>query len=104
LGAAHSLVANLDLKTFVSESLSQIIQGVEEAQCQNKQSLIVPWSSLPPNESTEKVEFDVAVTVEKGTETKGGIAVIAGVIGLGSQGRSSQSDQTVSRINTIFST
>jgi hypothetical protein len=44
------------------------------------------------------LEFDVAVTAQEGTATKGGIGVFAGAIGLGSQGQSTAANQTVSRI------
>lgn len=90
----------MDLKTFVSESLKQIIDGVEEAQLQSKNSVINPaWR----NEDGEGfhirvVEFDVAVTLEKKSGSKGGIGVWAGAVGLGSQGQSKSSDVSVSRI------
>jgi hypothetical protein len=40
----------------------------------------------------------MAVTVEKETETKGGLAVFGGAINLGTQGKSGHSDVTVNRI------
>jgi hypothetical protein len=44
------------------------------------------------------VEFDVAVRATEGKETKGGIGVVAGVIGLGSSGKSDSSSGSESRI------
>jgi len=46
----------------------------------------------------QTVEFDVAVTATEGTDTKGGIGVVAGVFALGSQGQSSEEISAVSRI------
>ncbi|HWN95440.1 MAG TPA: hypothetical protein VNT99_10440, partial [Methylomirabilota bacterium] len=46
----------------------------------------------------QKIDFDVAVTAEKGSETKGGIGIHVGTIALGTQGRSENTNSTVSRI------
>ena len=46
----------------------------------------------------ETIEFDVAVTVTEGTQTKGGIGVFMGAVGLGSQGQSSNQNASVTRI------
>jgi ribosomal protein L1 len=92
----------MDLKTFVSESLTQIIQGVEEAQKANHTSAInTSFSSPNTNEKETHIEFDIAVTLEKGTESKAGIAVFGGAINLGTQGKSNKSDVTVSRIRFV---
>ena len=89
----------MDIKTFVSESLTQIIQGIEQAQTANRDSVINPvCGSSVVKEKESQIEFDIAVTLEKGTESKGGIAVLAGAINLGSQGKTNKSDMTVSRI------
>jgi len=90
----------MDIKTFVSESLNQIIQGIEEAQSKNIQSSINPtFGRQPQTKEVEKeIEFDIAVTLEKGTESKGGIAVFGGAISVGGQGKTNQSDLSVSRI------
>jgi hypothetical protein len=89
----------MDIKTFVSESLDQIIRGVEHAQSQNEASSIN--STFGKSFVTERqidVEFDIAVTLESGSESKGGIAVFGGAVNLGTQGKSNKSDITVSRI------
>jgi hypothetical protein len=43
----------------------------------------------------KEIEFDVAVTVIEGTQTKGGIGVFVGPIGIGSQGQSNVSNQSI---------
>ena len=112
----------MDLKDFVSETLLQIIQGVTEAQktaMQHGAYINAPdsgASSLPTAvkkrdaeylkigtndfffREVQVIEFDVAVTATSGTETKGGIGVAAGIIGLGSSGKSDSSSETVNRI------
>ena len=71
----------MDIKTFVSESLTQIIQGIEQAQTANRDSVINPaCGSSVVKEKESQIEFDIAVTLEKGTESKGGIAVLAGAM------------------------
>jgi hypothetical protein len=47
----------------------------------------------------QEVQFDVAVTTQSGTETKGGIGVFVGPITLGSAGKSDQSTDSTNRIN-----
>lgn len=46
----------------------------------------------------EFVQFDVALTVSGGTESKAGIAVVAGVFGAGARGTSSAETSQVSRV------
>ena len=51
--------------------------------------------------AVQKVEFDVAVTASTGTATKGGIGIMVGAIGLGSQGKSEAQDSSISRIKFL---
>jgi hypothetical protein len=89
----------MDIKTFVSESLTQILEGVEVAQEKNIKSAVNPaFGSAHTKEKLTEIEFDIAVTIESGTETKGGIAVFGGAINLGSQGKSNKTDATINRI------
>jgi len=103
----------MKLEDFVAEALTEIINGVKRAQEQvastgariNPSGYKVPfdrlegrkWSS-ENGDTTETVEFDVAVTTTEGTETKGGIGVFVGAVGLGSQGRSEAQNSSVTRI------
>ncbi len=102
----------MELKDFVSETLRQVLGGIKEAQsfASEHGGKIMPeriafrtdqglqlWDK---NDGTpiHMIEFDVAVTTTEGTATKGGIGVFVGAIGLGSQGQSNASNQSVSRI------
>lgn len=44
------------------------------------------------------VEFDIALSEAKGTDTKGGIGVFLGAVGLGSQGASHGESSSNSRV------
>lgn len=48
--------------------------------------------------AVQRVDFDVAVVATTGTETKGGIGILVGSIGLGGQGKSDTSSSSQSRI------
>ena len=103
----------MDLKTFVSQALIQIVEGVNEARSAVKSTgaTVNPTffgdvKNMPKNGSyhigsgklAQSVEFDVALTVAEGTETKGGIGVFSGVINLGSSGQSNNENVSVSRV------
>ncbi|MBH0048447.1 hypothetical protein [Pseudoalteromonas sp. NZS11_1] len=107
----------MDLKEFISESIVEIVEGIVDAQSRIKSddALIVPsvhnvftqsksggtnlaigWDKK--GNLINSVEFDVAVTSSEGTETKGGIGVVAGIVALGSQGKSLENNQSISRL------
>jgi hypothetical protein len=104
----------MDLKDFVSQTLCQIVEGVQAAQSQiEANGAVINPSFLGDYKEVAKhggglmtnaggyaqvVEFDVALTVTEGTGTKGGIGVFAGAITLGSSGQSSSESTSVSRI------
>lgn len=104
----------MELKEFITAVLTEIIDGVKNAQrgaeharegevnpllstqqgeLQKQGHLVTRWGQM-----VQSVKFDVAVTVEKGKGTKGGIGIFMGGIGVGSQGESKVSQASVSRI------
>lgn len=100
----------MDIRQFVSETLTQIVEGVTDAnQRLSDDSEVNPrcggtpegkpyveyYSELRP---VELVDFDLAVTVTEGTGAKGGLGVAAGFIGLGGQKSSESSAEAVSRV------
>jgi hypothetical protein len=106
----------MDLKEFVSTVLTQIVEGVREAQSGRsaESGLINPRLSASQGVLQDKghlvsrhgqllhnVEFDVALVVNEGTQTKGGIGIFVGAVGLGSQGQSEKSNSTVSRVRFL---
>lgn len=105
----------MDLKDFIAQTLSQIIEGVQMAQLQTKGlgAEINPTFRMSASSEIMKqgagfdtssakhaqlVKIDVALTVTEGTGTKAGIGVLGGVISLGASGQSSAENSSVSRV------
>jgi hypothetical protein len=106
----------MNLSTFISETLVQICEGIEDANARlsGSDAIVCPDRVYPVdnnqqcygvwkpdqtlNSIVHLVRFDVAVTAAEGSETKGGIGVMVAAIGLGSQGKSESSKASESRI------
>lgn len=103
----------MELREFVAESLRQLIDGVAVAQeyaTENDAKVnptnifyradqgVIKIQDRETGALVQEVNFDVAVTATDGTKTKGGIGVFVGAVGLGSQGQSEASNQSISRI------
>jgi chemotaxis protein CheY-P-specific phosphatase CheC len=102
----------MELQQFVSEALKQIVSGISDAQ---KEMVGIKAFINPPDPRyygvssqgchlqygdsvVQNIEFDVAVTTSEGKETKGGIGIFVGSVGVGTQGKSDSSSMSVSRI------
>lgn len=109
----------MDLREFVKESLIQISKGIADANEELKDTgaMINPLHVIVNTENSqaygrtgasanqpsnsrvvEKVEFDVAVVAEEGTQTKAGIKLSVASMGLNAGGQSNASDRSESRI------
>jgi hypothetical protein len=104
----------IKLEDFVSETLKEIVNGVAAAQLhaatkkarvspaglsfRTDQGVVKLWDR-ETGQIAQEVHFDVAVTATEGTETKGGIGIFVGALGLGSQGQSEREKSIVSRIS-----
>ncbi|MFZ5842855.1 MAG: hypothetical protein ACOY3E_08130 [Pseudomonadota bacterium] len=111
----------MDLKDFVKSTLCQIAEGISAASLElaqtnaivNPSDIVVnsensqaygrtrsSSQSVPQNDSriVEKVDFDIAVSVQEGTETSAGIKVSVMSIGLGAGGKSEAKAGSESRI------
>ena len=90
----------MNLKDFVSTTLIEICEGIQDAQTKlaGSQATINP-ANYSGAGNDEAVQFDVAVVANEGTQTsaKAGIAVVP-FIQLGAAGASSQSTASTSRI------
>ena len=105
----------MNLKDFISESIVEIVEGLVDAQSriESEDAKVVPNINKVFTQSQtggtnlaigwdnqgnliHSIEFDIAVTANEGTETKGG--VVAGIFALGSQGKSQESNQSISRL------
>jgi hypothetical protein len=102
----------MDLKDFVSQTLTQIVEGVKESQtvATARGASVNPILSGTQAEAAKHgflwseagfaqvVSFDVALTVTEGTGTKGGIGVFAGALTLGASGQSATTNSSVSHV------
>jgi len=103
----------VELKQFISEALTAIVEGVVEAQTKaaplgafvNPGGLTRTTTSTPnatwdntDNNLAQVVNFDVAVTVQNGTTTNAKIGVVSGLLNLGAGGQSDSNQTAVSRI------
>jgi hypothetical protein len=104
----------MELKQFIAETLSSIVEGVVEAQKRsqgngafiNPGGLMRTTSSIGENATWDNrtnnfariVNFDVAVTIEEGTNTNAKIGVAAGLFNLGAGGKSENKEQATNRI------
>lgn len=81
----------MDIKEFIKETLRQLAEGVKEVQSEvaNKSQI------APIGNQSEKVEFDIAVTVEeeKTKDKKAGLSVYCIKAGAGGQTLSSTSTE-----------
>jgi hypothetical protein len=108
----------MNLQDFVSQALVQIASGLRAADVElsalgaivnprhvagagadkaNVYGYLVEQGTTL-RRAVHSVEFDIAVTANEGKETKGGIGIVVGAIGIGSQGRSEEANSSVSRI------
>jgi len=102
----------MNLRDFISETLTQILGGVTDAQkaaaeLGGKVSPRLAGAATYASDhgflvahggSAQIVRFDVALTVKEGTGTKGGIGIVAGIVSLGSTGQSNSENSSVSRV------
>ena len=105
----------MNLSEFIAETLLQVVEGVKDAQARTssngarvnphlttsaehavKQNILIA-----SGEAAQLVQFDVALTATEGTETKGGIGVVAGIFNLGSAGLSQAASSTISRVKFV---
>jgi len=102
----------MELRDFIEETLTQIVEGVKAAQGRAKDqgARVNPHLTtsadlaakqgilIASGSAAQLVQFDVAITVKEGTATKGGIGVALGVVALGSTGQSQAESASVSRV------
>ena len=102
----------MDLKEFIAETLSQITEGIREAQERTKGTGARVSPTL--NGSSEHavklgflsayggaaqvVKFDVALTVKDTADKKGGIGIFAGAISIGATAQSGLENASISRV------
>lgn len=102
----------MKLEDFIAESLIQIVNGVRRAQKDLKGTgaRVSPQMRMTLKEHTignaemdggqpvSNVEFDVLVTATEGKGSKGGVGVVVGIVGLGTQAQSDAKQGQESRL------
>jgi hypothetical protein len=108
----------MELKEFVSRTLTQLIAGVKDAQAEAKTMDAHVNPHLMKNEVTGKepriiipigniaqpiflVDFDVAITASEGSSAKGGLGIFVSSVGIGGQGESKSTSSQESRIRFV---
>ena len=102
----------IKLEDYVSETIKQIVSGIVAAQKAGAElgAEVNPSTArfrtdqgmqlFDKRDSSliEKVEFNVAVTSVEGMETKGGVGIFVGPVGIGGQGQANTTNQSTSTI------
>ena len=101
----------MELRKFIKETLHQIAWGTKDAQNDLPANAKISPAGLTPMaassasivnrdtaEMASMVEFDVAITTQEDTTTKGVVGIFVVGIGLGSQGQTNSSAASSSRI------
>jgi len=94
----------MELHEFVRETLTQIINGVVEAQnskiVQDNKAEIVPYSVSSDNAkiTNRNIEFDIVVTTQSENATKSGMGVFVGPVGVGTQAKINSNDSLQNRV------
>jgi len=107
----------MELKDFVKETLSQIIEGIAAAQEVAKESggQVNPagvgktmskagayyYMEGGTEVVVETVEFDIVVSATEGESARGGAGIFVGGLGVGAQGQADSSQQSTNRIKFV---
>ena len=87
------------LDDFVAQTLSAIVQGVQNAHTEIEKmgGRINPFRAGSTG-AIQVVEFDVEVSTVEGTATAGGLGVFVGPVAAGTRGQSEASSSSVGRV------
>jgi hypothetical protein len=100
------------LEDFITETLTQIIKGVKNANlvAEENGAVINPENAFRSNNGdilidnsysfkvVQEINFDIAITAAEKSDTKGGVGVFVSIIGIGAQLKDSMENSTMSRI------
>ena len=112
---------NMDLKEFVKETIVQISKGIDEANTElaDTEAMVNPIYvkmnsndaqgygrtkerqpnyGNPDSKLLQRVDFDVAVSVEAGQQGSAGAKLSIASIGIGAEGKTESSNKSESRI------
>lgn len=89
-----------DLKTFVSETIQQVIQGTVEAGQQLQKNINYESSGFVQvgDGRMEKIDFDISVSTSESTKTEGKAGILIKVVDFGIKGSDNSEDSSTNRI------
>ena len=100
----------MELKTFVSETLKQIVEGVKQAQEDVKDmgATVNPPSTAYAEKqlyvtdynkrTVQIIDFDISLTETEATQTGASIGVFFGSVGLGAHGKAETGSNAMNRV------
>jgi hypothetical protein len=104
----------LELRDFVRSTITELISAVKDAQVTAaeqgarinphlsawdlKEGKLGTFYMMDDGSIFTRIDFDIALTHTGSTQTKGGVGVALGVVGLGSSGQSASGKTALSRI------
>ena len=102
----------MELKTFVAETLKQLIDGIKTAQeyAKKEGAIVNPNERFMYSDNKEYaistttglraqvIDFDIAISAQESDQYKGGVGIFVGPVGIGTQGHAEFTDSSVNRI------
>ncbi|MDQ2069204.1 hypothetical protein [Natronospira bacteriovora] len=103
----------MELKEFITETLTQIVDGVSDAKqaAEKSDSIINPaiagtaankdggfFFPAMNGQIATLIDFDVSLSITEGKDSKAGINVASGLISLGGSGQSSSENSSLTRV------
>ena len=84
----------MELKDFIKQTLLDVVNGVEEANKEKDRFRLTSHKHMGTGERGQKIEFDIAIVVDKSSETdaKGGIKVALVNLGGGIKDKETSQD------------
>jgi hypothetical protein len=108
----NNKILNMELRDFIKETISQIIDGITESQefAKSKKAVVNPFGMAGGNkdgfgylgytgEHASIVEFNVALTVNEELKGKASIGVLTGILGIGGQKETGTTNSSISNIS-----
>ena len=86
-----------ELKSFISGSLKAIMEGISDVQTETKMASAHGTGSYAYN-APKEVTFDIAVSAERSSSTKGGFSLKVLSVGAGAEAEGEKAHSTVTRI------
>lgn len=89
-----------DLKTFVSETIQQIIEGAKEAGHYLKDNVDYNKDGFVQvgNTTLQKIEFDISVTTSESNKTEGKSGILIKVVDFGIKGSENNESSSINKI------